>query len=204
LHLLNSSPSTPLSTAGPSWYVHNATNIISIKILKKNVGGTDRGEMLIFQQFINSWLYYKLVNVLYEFGLQPQIRSDISDWSQELHTAFDYFNKKQHKHKKMALKLLNTLFDKTKHNSYFDKTTFGSKLKFKHMKNPALCLVILTWLWHLQQCFFEKSEQDPLKDWNKYGRYCGTGTGFIAGRPTLSKIDMSTVKSETRTHVTDV
>jgi hypothetical protein len=67
-----------------------------------------------------------------------------------------------------------------------------------------LCLVILTWLRQLQQRFFEKSEQDTLRDWNKYGRYYSTGTGFISGRSTLSNITMSTVKSETRTPVTDV
>jgi hypothetical protein len=44
----NSSPSTPLSTAGISWYVHNAANIILTKIAKKNFSGTDCGEMLIF------------------------------------------------------------------------------------------------------------------------------------------------------------
>jgi hypothetical protein len=110
---------------------------------------------------------YEMVKVLHVFGLQPQIRYGISDWSQELHTAFDYFNNKQPEHKEMAMKALNTLFDKTEHNSYLDKVIFGSKQKFKHMKNPTLCLVILTWLWQLQQCFFEKSEQDPLRDWNK-------------------------------------
>ncbi len=76
--------------------------------------------MLIFQQFVHSWLCYKLVKVLYVFGLQPQIRSDVSDLSQTLHTALDYFNNKQQEDKEMALKVLNTLFDKTKHNSYFD------------------------------------------------------------------------------------
>jgi hypothetical protein len=72
------------------------------------------------------------------------------------------------------------------------------------MKNPTLCLVILMWLRQLQQCFFEKSEQDPLRDWNKYGRYYGTGTVFVSGRAKLSTINMCTVKSETRTPVTDV
>ncbi len=102
------------------------------------------------------------------------------------------------------MKVLDTLFDKTKHNSYFDRIIFGSKQKFKHMKNPTLCLVILMWLQQLQQCFFEKSEQDPFRDWNNYGWYYGTGTGFVSGRATLSRINMFTVKSETRTPVTDV
>jgi hypothetical protein len=72
------------------------------------------------------------------------------------------------------------------------------------MKSPTLCLVMLTWLRQLQQYFFEKSEQDTLRDWNKYGWYYGTGTGFISGRATSSNINMSTVKSETRTPVTDM
>jgi hypothetical protein len=60
--------------------------------------------MLIFQQFIHSWCCYELVNV-----------------------AFDYFSNRQHEHKEMALMVLDTLFDKTKHNSYFDKIILGSK-----------------------------------------------------------------------------
>ncbi len=72
------------------------------------------------------------------------------------------------------------------------------------MTNPTLYLVMLLWLWQPQQCFFEKSEQDPLRDWNKYGRYYSTGTSFISERPTLSNINMSTVKSETQTPVTDM
>jgi hypothetical protein len=168
--------------------------ILSQIKLQKNFSGTDCGEMLIFQQFIHSRLCYELVKVLYVIGLQPQIRSDISDWSQELYTPFDYFNNKQQEHKEMALKVQDTLFDKTKHTSYFNKITSGSKQKFKHMKNPKLCLVVLTWLRQLQQCFFEKSKQVTLRDWNKYGWYYGTGTGFISRRPTLSNINMFTVK----------
>ncbi len=155
--------------------------------------------MLSFQQLIHSWLCYELVKVLYVFGLQPQIRSDMSVWSQELHSAFDYLNSKQHKHKETALKVLRILVDKTEHNSYFKKIILGSKQKFKNMKNPTLSLTMLTWLRQLQQCFFEKSEQDTLRDWNKYRRYYSTGTGFVSGRATLSKINMPTVKSETRT-----
>jgi hypothetical protein len=50
----------------------------------------------------------------------------------------------------------------------------------------------------------KKSEHDSLRDWNKYRRYYGTGTGFVSGRATLSNINMSTVKSETRTPITDL
>ncbi len=85
-----------------------------------------------------------MVKVCYVFGLQPEIRSEISDWSQELHITFNYyFNIKQHEeHKVMTLKVLDTLFDKTEHNSYFDKINCGSKQKFKLMKNPTLTLTL--------------------------------------------------------------
>jgi hypothetical protein len=92
--------------------------------------------MLIFQQFIHSWLCFELVKVMYVFGLQQQIRSDISGWSKELHATFDYLNNKQHKHKEMALKVLDILFDKTKHNSYFIKPFWGVR-KIQE-QNPTL------------------------------------------------------------------
>ena len=57
--------------------------------------------------------------------------SDISGWSQELHVAFDYLNYKQHKHKETALKVLDILFNKLKHDSYFDKIILGSKQKIQ-------------------------------------------------------------------------
>jgi hypothetical protein len=60
------------------------------------------------------------------------------------------------------------------------------------MKNPTLYLVMLMWWRQLQQCFFEKGEQDTLRDWNKYRQYYGTGTGFVSGRATLSNINLST------------
>jgi hypothetical protein len=72
------------------------------------------------------------------------------------------------------------------------------------MKNPTLYLVILMWLWQLQQCFFEKSDLDPARDWSKYRWYYGTGSGFVPERSTLSNINMSTVNSETRIPATDV
>ncbi len=102
--------------------------------------------------------------------IQPTTTNKVwhTNWSQELHTAFNYFNnKQQEEHKVLALKVLDTLFDKTKLNSYFDKINFGSKQLFRHMKNPTLYVVILTWLRHLQQCFFETSDLDPARDWNK-------------------------------------
>jgi hypothetical protein len=53
LHLLNSSPSTPLSTAGLSWYIHNAANIISTKIAQKTSAGKIVGKCLSSSNSLN-------------------------------------------------------------------------------------------------------------------------------------------------------
>ena len=39
--------------------------VISTKISKQIYNGTDWGESFMFQQFIHTWLGYKLVKVLY-------------------------------------------------------------------------------------------------------------------------------------------
>ena len=64
------------------------------------------------------------------FGLQPKIRSDIVDWSPNLHNTFSYFTiKKLPEYKDDAMRVLDILFNKTEHNSYFVKNVFGSKQK---------------------------------------------------------------------------
>jgi hypothetical protein len=137
-----------LTTVGLSWYIHYAAFIISNKIAKKPFcGGTDRGEFLIFQQFIHSWVCYELVKVLHMFSLQPKIRSDIAKWSPELHKTFNYFaDKKISEYKEDAMDVLDILLNKTDHNSYFGKCVFGSKNYICQFNNPTLYLVVLTWL----------------------------------------------------------
>jgi len=99
--------------------------------------------MLVFQDFIQSWVGFELVKVLNVFGLQPKIRDDLEAWSPDLFATFTYLCNREasnDQHKKMAFKMLDLLFDKTEHNSYFGKLAFGSKEKFK--KNKQLCVVL--------------------------------------------------------------
>ncbi len=121
------------------------------------------------------------MKVLYVFGLQPKIRSDIADWSPEPHKTSDYFlNKKNEQHKADAKRVLDILFDETDQNSYFGKIIlFGSKRKIMHLNNTTLYLVLLMWLRQLQQCFLEKTEYKPARDWNKYGQHCGTPSKVV-------------------------
>jgi hypothetical protein len=98
--------------------------------------------------------------------------------------------------KPMQKRVLDILLNKTAHNSTSEKIIlFGSKQKFMHLNNTTLYLVVLTWLRQLQQCFLEKTEYKPARDWNKYGRYCGTLSKVAAGHPTLLNINISTVNS---------
>jgi hypothetical protein len=164
------------SAGGLSWFVFDAADIIATKIAKKRFDGFDQGDSLGFQEFIQSWVGYELVKVLHVFGLQPQIRSDLAKWSPELFTTFIYLsNRTNNEHKIKATKMLDLLFDKTDHCSYFGKLNLGSKKKFKTLNNSSLYLLILTWLRQLQQYFYSfEGRGDSVGDWNKYGKYYGT------------------------------
>jgi hypothetical protein len=77
---------------------------------------------------MQSWVVYELVKVLHIFGLQPILRKDINEWSEDLFDTFVCLgNKNNEEHKKNTLRVLDILFDKMDHNSYFTKLNFGSK-----------------------------------------------------------------------------
>jgi len=132
---------------GLPWYVYDAAQVIATKIAKKPFDGIDRGNSLVFQDFIQSWVGYKLVKVLNVFGLQSKIRSDLATWSPDLFATFTYYlnlsnrSNDQHKDKATNTKTVDLLFDQTENNSYFGKLNFGSKENFKTMNNSSLhCL----------------------------------------------------------------
>jgi len=157
--------------------IHDAAHILSTKIAtKKFEEGTDRGEMLIFQSFMHSWVCYECLKVLSVFGLQPTIRADISSWSPQLHDLFTFYSDKTKNVDCQigAAKAVDLLFDSTDHSSYFGKHSFGSKTKFDTSIDPILYLVVLTWSRQLQQFFFEIEDTDEIRYWNVYGRYYGT------------------------------
>jgi hypothetical protein len=156
--------------------------------------GFDRGNSLGFQEFIQSWVGYELVKILRVFGLQPQIRSDLANWSPELFATFTYLSDRtNNKHREKATKTLDLLFDRTDHNIYFGKLNLGSKAKFKTLNNRSLYLLILTWLRQLQEYFYNlEGGGDSAGDWNKYGKYYGTPTPMKAAP--LANINMAQKK----------
>jgi hypothetical protein len=114
---------------------------------------------------MQSWVGYDLVKVLHVFGLQPSLRKDINEWLEDLFKTFAYLSDKNNeKYKENTLRVLDILFDKTDHNSYFTKLNFRSKEKFNTMHNYTLPLIVLTWLRQLQQFFFAQKEGDMKGD----------------------------------------
>ena len=160
--------------------------------------------MLMFQTFIHSWVCYECLKVLVVFGLQPSIRDDINKWSPDLHAIFNYYMDKSSnkKHSSKTTKLLDILFGRTNHFSYFDKLPFGNKTKFDLTSgNPIVYLVVLTWMRQLQQFFYEQADDDAAIDWNNLGRYWGNTNAKVIG---LWNINMATVNSDVHTLVTNV
>jgi hypothetical protein len=81
---------------------------------------------------MHTWVRYKLVKVLLNFGLSPKIWQDFEDWSSDLLNLFSYLGNKQRDPSKKEHNehLLTILFDRTLHNGYFAKLPFGSRDKF--------------------------------------------------------------------------
>ena len=159
--------------------------------------------MRMFQTFIHSWVCYECLKVLVVFGLQPSIRDDINKWSPDLHAIFNYYMDKSSnkKHSSKTTKLLDILFGRTNHFSYFDKLPFGNKTKFDLSGNPIVYLIVLTWMRQLQQFFYELEENDEATDWNNLGRYWGNTNAKVIG---LWNINMATAQSDVHTLVTNV
>ena len=176
--------------------------IIATKIAKKSFEGKDKGESSIFHQFIHYWIHYECVKVLVVFGIQPTIRSDIDSWSSELHAVLMYFTSKTENsvYKVKALQVLDTLFDNTDHNGYFNKVNIAGKQILHHDPNPILIVVILSYLRQLQQLFYEVGDTDRKRDWNEHGRYFGTSKTT----KDLKNIGMSRANSGDRVLITDV
>jgi len=176
--------------------------IIATKIAKKSFEGKDKGESNIFHQFIHYWIHYECVKVLVVFGMQPTIRSDINSWSPELHAVLMYFTSKTEnsQYKATAFEVLDTLFDNTDHNGYFNKVNIAGKQILNHDPNPILIVVILSYLRQLQQLFYAVGDTVTLRDWNEHGRYFGTSKTT----KDLRNIGMSKANSSERVLITDV
>ena len=130
-------------------------------------GKPDRGQSLLFHEFIQSWVGYELVKVLVTFGLQPiTLNSSLKNWSTDLHDIFTYMWSKNPDLKGRAEEILEVLFTKTQHSGHWSHVQFGARTKFFEQSNGILSLVILTWLCQLQQFFLNDKHRHKNGVWN--------------------------------------
>jgi hypothetical protein len=70
-------------------------------------------------------------------------------WSPDLYEVFTYLENKSaltEKQQTNANRIIEVLFNKTKHNKHFAKVQFGSKRNFMATQNFKLSLIVLMWL----------------------------------------------------------
>lgn len=154
---------------------------------------------------MHSWVGFELVQVFIAFGLSPQIRDDLNDFSPDLFNLFSYFGEKQRDSSKKdeAERLLEILFNKTEHNSYFGKLPFGKKTKFLKMESTTIPLVILTWLRQLQEHFYRQPTLSKSNDWSDHGRYCNA-TQKLAVKKSVNNIYMAKALLTTSNQITKI
>jgi len=179
-----------------SFYVYDAGFVIATSIARRpSTGKADRGQSLLFHEFIQSWIGYELVKVLVTFGLQPiTLSSTLSKWSPDLHTIFTYMLTKNPKMKGRAEEILELLFSKTLHCGYWSRVQFGTRTKFFEQSNGVLSLVVLTWLRQLQEFFFDVENTPNNGNWNKYGKYTAVSTNPYKTTTPLVNINFSTAE----------
>jgi hypothetical protein len=171
-------------------------------------GTPDRGQSLLFHDFMQSWLGYELVKVLIAFGLQPtKLNASLEHRLPDLYNLFTYHVKsKKSDMAKNTSRLVNVLFNKTLHSGHWSKVKFGTMQGFDGRQNKTLTLVVLTWLRQLQQYFLQRPNNNN-GDWSKLGKYCGTTANPLKNTAPLANINFSQYLqqqvSEQITHVKD-
>jgi hypothetical protein len=112
------------------FYIYDAGSVIANTIARQpfGLGKADRGQSLLFHEFIQSWVGYELVKVLVTFGLQPtRLNNSLKEWSKDLHDIFSYMLTKKPELKGRVNEILDMLFNKTLHNGHWSRVQFGTK-----------------------------------------------------------------------------
>ncbi len=74
-------------------YAYDARFVLANSIAEQpyGTGKADRGQSLLFHEFMQSWVGYELVKVLMTFGLQPvDLIDSLKECSSDLYDVFSY------------------------------------------------------------------------------------------------------------------
>jgi hypothetical protein len=190
------------------FYIYDAGHVIANSIARGlfGTGKPDRGQSLLFHEFIQSWVGYELVKVLVTFGLQPiTLNSSLKNWSKDFHDIFTYMRTKNPDLKVRAEEILEVLCLKTLHSGHWSRVQFGARTKFFERSNGILSLVVLTWLHQLQQFFLDDKHGHKNGDWNDLGKYTGVTTNPMKDMTPLANINFSAAaKPKVHTQITNV
>jgi hypothetical protein len=76
-----------------SLYIYDAGFVLATSIARQpfGTGKPDRGQSLLFNEFMQSWVGYELVKILITFGLQSTtLNTSLEHWPPDLYQLFTY------------------------------------------------------------------------------------------------------------------
>jgi hypothetical protein len=72
------------------------------------------------------------------------------------------------------------------------------------MTNTTLPLVVLMWLWQLEEYFYKIGDTNESRDWNAHGKYCVVKARHVSKEFPLDNIHMIKANSTAVTKITSV
>ena len=101
----------------------------------------DWGSSLVYNEFMNAWITYELVQVLHIYRLTPAVRSNLQDVSSDLFKIETFMRDRTTQNAKDyedAEKLIQQLFAGTDHSAIFKQMGFGNMTHFKQLTCYAI------------------------------------------------------------------
>jgi len=103
-----------------SWFHLNASYVLGNKIAKnRDCQFNDLGKQQFFYEVVQSWVAFKLVQVLQKFGLNPKFKTNLDRWSIDMHCVVQFMKKiqQQDHEKKQAQVCIDILFNPKKQST---------------------------------------------------------------------------------------
>jgi hypothetical protein len=110
----------------------------------------EKGTPNIFHEMIHTWVTYKVVKMLYLFGLKPTINEKLKEWSPDIYNLVKNVTDGKDHDKGSSEQAREVLFKKNTHTAIFEKCTLGAKMILTKDKNL-----------------------NNNNNWNTHGRYYG-------------------------------
>jgi hypothetical protein len=102
-----------------SWFHLNASYVLGNKIAKnRDCQYNDLGKPQFFYEVVQYWVAFELVQVLQKFGLNPEFKTNLNRWSNDMNWVVQYMKKTQlDTEKKRAQECIDILFNQKKQST---------------------------------------------------------------------------------------